>query len=158
MVTGVAAFIQSMAARVAQQAAQQSLVQAATTAVKEAFTELATAASKLASEASLGNAMSFLNSKIMTLGRMMLEKLMDMRVSTATKELGELQDAVQQSKEELADLTDKEVHIGVEDIKYYTSPLKLDNLPFEVDYLYEGTKMNVCRPSFVPTGLNIIDK
>ena len=49
-------------------------------------------------------------------------------------------------------------HIGVEDIKYYTSPLKLDNLPFEVDYLYEGTKMNIGRPSFVPTGLNLIDK
>lgn len=158
MVLGIASFIQNMAARVAQQAAQQSLAQAASAAVKEAFTELATAASKLASEVSLGNAMSFLGSKIMTLGRMMLEKLMDMRVSTAAKELGELQDAVQQSKEELADLTDKEVHIGVEDIKYYTSPLKLDNLPFEVDYLYEGTKMNICRPSFVPTGLNIIDK
>ena len=83
---------------------------------------------------------------------------MDMRVSTAAKELGELQSAVQQSKEELADLTDKEVHIGVEDIKYYTSPLKLDNLPFEVNYLYEGTKMNIGRPSFVPTGLNLIDK
>ena len=158
MVLGIASFIQNMAAKVAQQAAQQSLVQAASAAVKEAFTELATAASKLASEVSLGNAMSFLGSKIMTLGRMVLEKLMDMRVSTAAKELGELQDAVQQSKEELADLTDKEVHIGVEDIKYYTSPLKLDNLPFEVDYLYEGTKMNIGRPSFVPTGLNIIDK
>lgn len=158
MVLGIASFIQNMAAKVAQQAAQQSLVQAASAAVKEAFTELATAASKLAGEVSLGNAMSFLGSKIMTLGRMMLEKLMDMRVSTASKELGELQDAVQQSKEELADLTDKEVHIGVEDIKYYTSPLKLDNLPFEVDYLYEGTKMNIGRPSFVPTGLNIIDK
>ena len=158
MVLGIASFIQNMAARVAQQAAQQSLAQAASAAVKEAFTELATAASKLASEVSLGNAMSFLGSKIMTIGRMMLEKLMDMRVSTAAKELGELQDAVQQSKEELADLTDKEVHIGVEDIKYYTSPLKLDNLPFEVDYLYEGTKYNICRPSFVPTGLNIIDK
>lgn len=158
MVLGIASFIQNMAARVAQQAAQQSLAQAASAAVKEAFTELATAASKLASEVSLGNALNFLGSKIMTLGRMMLEKLMDMRVSTAAKELGELQSAVQQSKEELADLTDKEVHIGVEDIKYYTSPLKLDNLPFEVDYLYEGTKMNIGRPSFVPTGLNIIDK
>ena len=158
IVLGIASFIQNMAARVAQQAAQQSLAQAASAAVKEAFTELATAASKLASEVSLGNALNFLGSKIMTLGRMMLEKLMDMRVSTAAKELGELQSAVQQSKEELADLTDKEVHIGVEDIKYYTSPLKLDNLPFEVDYLYEGTKMNIGRPSFVPTGLNLIDK
>ena len=81
-----------------------------------------------------------------------------MRVNTAAKELGDLQSSVQQSKEELADLTDKEVHIGVEDIKYYTSPLKMDNLPFEVDYLYEGTKFNIGRPSFVPTGLNIIDK
>ena len=158
MVLGIASFIQNMAVKVAQQAAQQSLVQAASAAVKEAFTEIATAASKLASEVSLGNALNFLGSKIMTLGRMLLEKFMDMRVNTAAKELGDLQSSVQQSKEELADLTDKEVHIGVEDIKYYTSPLKLDNLPFEVDYLYEGTKFNIGRPSFVPTGLNIIDK
>ena len=158
MVVGIASFIQNMAAKVAQQAAQQSLVQAASTAVKEAFAEVATAASKLASDVSLGNALNFLGSKIMTLGRMLLEKFMDMRVNTAAKELGDLQSAVQQSKEELADLTDKEVHIGVEDIKYYTSPLKLDNLPFEVDYLYEGTKFNIGRPSFVPIGLNLIDK
>ena len=158
MVVGIASFIQNMAAKVAQQAAQQSLVQAASTAVKEAFAEVATAASKLASDVSLGNALNFLGSKIMTLGRMLLEKFMDMRVNTAAKELGDLQRSVQQSKEELADLTDKEVHIGVEDIKYYTSPLKLDNLPFEVDYLYEGTKFNIGRPSFVPIGLNLIDK
>lgn len=158
MVLSIASFIQNMAAKVAQQAAQQSLVQAASTAAKEAFTEIATTASKLASEVSLGNALNFLGSKIMTLGRMLLEKFMDMRVNTAAKELGDLQSSVQQSKEELADLTDKEVHIGIEDIKYYTSPLKMDNLPFEVDYLYEGTKFNIGRPSFVPTGLNIIDK
>lgn len=157
-VLNIAAFIQNMAARAAQQAAQQSLVQAASTAAKEAFTEIATAVSKLASEVSLGNAMNFLGSKIVTLGRILLEKLMDMRVNTAAKELRDVQSSVLQSKEELADLTDKEVHIGVEDIKYYTSPLRLDNLPFEVDYLYEGTKFNVGRPSFVPTGLNIIDK
>ena len=159
MIAGIGAFMQNMAARVAaQQAAKQSLAQAASAAVKEAFTELATTAVKFAKDVSLGNALNFLGSKIVSLGRMMLEKLMDMRVSTAKKELGELQDAVQQSKEELTELMDREVHIGVEDIKYYTSPLKLDNLPFEVDYLYEGTKMNICRPSFVPTGLNIIDK
>ena len=154
MVLGIASFIQNMAARVA----QQSLVQAASTAVKEAFTELATAATKLASEVSLGNTLNFLGSRIMTLGRMFVEKIMDMRVSTAAKELADVQEAARQSKEELADLTDKEVNIGVEDIKYYTQPLKLDNLPFEVDYLYEGTLMNIGRPSFVPIGLNLLDK
>lgn len=157
-IAGIGTFIQNMAARAVQQVSQQSLVQAASAAVKEAFTEIATAASKLASEVSLGNALNFLGSKIATIGRMALEKFMDMRVSTAARELVDLQSSVQQSKEELADLTDKEVHIGVEDIKYYTSPLKMDNLPFEVDYLYEGTKFNIGRPSFVPTGLNIIDK
>ena len=126
--------------------------------MKNAVTEVTTAASAFAKDMTISNALNVLGSKVVSLGRMLVEKFMDMRVKTAADELNDALESVKQSKEELAELTDKEVHIGVEDIKYYTSPLKLDNLPFEVDYLYEGTKMNICRPSFVPTGLNIIDK
>ena len=158
MIAGIGSFIQNTVAKLAQDTAKQGLIDTAMAAVKNAVTEVTTAASAFAKDMTISNALNVLGSKVVSLGRMLVEKFMDMRVKTAADELNDVLESVQQSKEELADLTDKEVHIGVEDIKYYTSPLKLDNLPFEVDYLYEGTKMNICRPSFVPTGLNIIDK
>ena len=158
MIAGIGSFIQNTVAKLAQDTAKQGLIDTAMAAVKNAVTEVATAASAFAKDMTISNALNVLGSKVVSLGRMLVEKFMDMRVKTAADELNDALESVKQSKEELAELTDKEVHIGVEDIKYYTSPLKLDNLPFEVDYLYEGTKMNICRPSFVPTGLNIIDK
>ena len=158
MIAGIGSFIQNTVAKLAQDTAKQGLIDTAMAAVKNAVTEVTTAASAFAKDMTISNALNVLGSKVVSLGRMLVEKFMDMRVKTAADELNDALESVKQSKEELAELTDKEVHIGVEDIKYYTSPLKLDNLPFEVDYLYEGTKMNICRPSFVPTGLNIIDK
>ena len=53
---------------------------------------------------------------------------------------------------------DKNLHIGLEDIKTYTKPLTTANVQFETDYLYEPTKFNVCRTSFVRTGMNEIVK
>ena len=53
----------------------------------------------------------------------------------------------------LQDILDKEIHIGVEDIVTYTKPLRADMAMFETDYMYEGTKMNIGRPSFVPIGM-----
>jgi hypothetical protein len=159
IVAGIGTLMQNISARiVAAEAAKQSFKEMVTAAAEDVVKDFAKAATKLADNVSLGNTLGFLGTKVMSAGRMLAEKLMDMRVNTAMKELNDTLESVQQSKEELAELTDKEMHIGVEDIKYYTSPLKLDNLPFEVDYLYEGTKYNICRPSFVPTGLNIIDK
>ena len=52
-------------------------------------------------------------------------------------------------------LTDKEYDIGLEDIKMYSKPLTVDNIQFEVDYLYEPSKFNICRPSFIVPDLNI---
>lgn len=158
MIAGIGSFIQNAAAKLAQDTAKQGLMDTAMAAVKNAVTEVTTAASAFAKDMTISNALNVLGSKVVSLGRMLVEKFMDMRVKTAADELNDALESVKQSKEELAELTDREVNIGVEDIKYYTSPLKLDNLPFEVDYLYEGTIMNIGRPSFVPTGLNIIDK
>ena len=79
-----------------------------------------------------------------------------MKVEKFESERQDLMEGVRQSEDELARMYDKEIHIGVEDIKMYTNPLKMENLQFEVDYLYEGTKYNIGRPSFVPTGLNEI--
>ena len=183
MVTGVAAFIQNIAKRGLMTIVTESFneftteiastlgIETAGTAAAgaEAGAAAAMAAGGLtmeggaglataATKSLFGKAMDFLGSKLVTIGRKIAEYAMDQRVSTAREELGDATALAEQTREELIELTDREINIGVEDIKYYTSPLKLDNLPFEVDYLYEGTKMNIGRPSFVPTGLNIIDK
>lgn len=101
-------------------------------------------------------------SKITTLGMKVVTKLINMRqdmlMEDATSQISSLTAQVDESKELLNDLTDKEVNIGVEDIKYYTKPLTLDNIIFENDYKYEGTKYNIGRPSFYPYGMNFIDK
>lgn len=183
MVTGVAAFIQNIAKRglmtvitegfseftteiastlgietagtaAAGAEAGAAAAMAAGGITMEGGAGLATAATK----SLFGKTMDFLGSKLVTIGRKIAEYAMDQRVNTAREELGDATALAEQTREELIELTDREIDIAVEDIKYYTTPLKLDNLPFEVDYLYEGTKMNICRPSFVPTGLNIIDK
>ena len=61
------------------------------------------------------------------------------------------------SEKELEELNDKEVNIALDDIKWYTSPLKLESQRYDVDYLYGGTRHNIGRPSFVTgRGINII--
>ena len=61
------------------------------------------------------------------------------------------------ASQELEEMNDKEVNIAVEDIKWYTSPLKLESQRYDVDYLYGGTKFNIGRPSFCTgRGSNII--
>ena len=53
-------------------------------------------------------------------------------------------------------IADQGMHIGMEYITNYTKPLTLQNLQFEVDYLYEPTKDNMCRGSFnTVKGLNV---
>ena len=184
MVAGVAAFIQNIAKRGLMNVMTEAFNELTTEIASTLGIETAGAAAAAGAEAGaaaamaaggvtmeggaavataatkslFGKAMAFLGSKLVTIGRKIAEYAMDQRVSTAREELGDATALAEQSREELIELTDREINIGVEDIKYYTSPLKLDNLPFEVDYLYEGTKMNIGRPSFVPTGLNIIDK
>lgn len=53
-------------------------------------------------------------------------------------------------------MSDQGMHVGRDYITNYTKPLTLQNLQFEVDYLYEPTKDNMCRGSFnTVKGLNI---
>lgn len=53
-------------------------------------------------------------------------------------------------------IADQGMHVGMEYITNYTKPLTLQNLQFEVDYLYEPTKDNMCRGSFnTVKGLNL---
>lgn len=80
-----------------------------------------------------------------------------MKAKSMNSEINSLTEARDKVAEELEDMNDKELHIGIENIKWYTDELRSDNLQFEVDYLYEGTQMNVGRPSFYTAkGLNII--
>ena len=58
--------------------------------------------------------------------------------------------------EEQSLMADQGMHVGIEYITNYTKPLTLQNLQYEVDYLYEPTKDNMCRGSFnTVKGLNL---
>lgn len=81
---------------------------------------------------------------------------MDYREKNKMKELTSLSDEVKAQQSELADLYDKNLHLGLEDIRTYTRPITQDNVQFQTDYLYEGTKFNILRPSFSRYGMNII--
>ncbi len=59
-----------------------------------------------------------------------------------------LQDKINDQEEELYDMYDKEFNLPLEALTWQNSPLKVDDAQFEVDYLYEPTKMNICRRSF----------
>lgn len=71
-----------------------------------------------------------------------------------TEEYNEKQKLLDEEKMLMAD---QGMHVGMEYINHYTKPLTIQNLQFEVDYLYEPTKDNMCRGSFnTVKGLNII--
>lgn len=82
--------------------------------------------------------------------------LMEYREKNKVKELTSLSEEVKAQQTELADLYDKNLHLGLEDIRTYTRPLTQDNVQFQTDYLYEGTKFHILRPSFSRYGMNII--
>lgn len=83
-------------------------------------------------------------------------KLMDMREKNKIKELTSMSEEVKAQQSEIMDLYDKNLHMGLEDIRMYTRPLTQDNAQFEIDYLYEGTGFHIQRPSFSRYGLNVI--
>ena len=83
-------------------------------------------------------------------------KLMDIREKNKIKELTSMSEEVKAQQSEIMDLYDKNLHMGLEDIRMYTRPLTQDNSQFEIDYLYEGTGFHIQRPSFSRYGLNVI--
>ena len=83
-------------------------------------------------------------------------KLMDIREKNKVKELISMSEEVKAQQSEIMNLYDKNLHMGLEDIRMYTRPLTQDNAQFEIDYLYEGTGFHIQRPSFSRYGLNII--
>lgn len=98
---------------------------------------------------------------IASTGLKMVRFFTNMRFQSQAKSLqSEINAKTEQNdkaEKELEEMNDKEVNIALEDIKWYTSPLKIESQRYEIDYLYGGTKMNIGRPSFCTgRGLNII--
>ena len=94
-----------------------------------------------------------------------LELVMDLvskrekaRVVDATQRktylLNEANEEVANTNQQLMELDDRTIHMGVADIIASTKLLKTSQSQFEVDYLYEGSAFNIGRPSFRPYGLN----
>ena len=75
-------------------------------------------------------------------------------VDNKTYLLNEANEASKSTSEQLMELDDRTLHIGVTDIIASTKLLKTSQAQFEVDYLYEGSAFNIGRPSFRPYGLN----
>lgn len=82
--------------------------------------------------------------------------IMEWRQGNQAKELTSMSDACKEQQAALVEEYDKNLHIGIEDIKMYTKPLTVGNISYEVDYLYEPTRFNICRGSFARSGMNII--
>ena len=82
--------------------------------------------------------------------------LVEQREKNKVKQLDSLSAEVKAQQSEIADMYDRNLHMGLEDIRMYTKPINVDNAQFEVNYLYEGTKFEIQRPSFARYGLNII--
>ena len=97
-------------------------------------------------------------SKAMELVMDLVSKREKARVIDATQQktylLNEANEEAARTSQQLMELDDREIHIGVADIIASTKVIKTSQSQFEVDYLYEGTKMNIGRPSFRPYGLN----
>lgn len=93
--------------------------------------------------------------KLSTAGKV-VNKGMEWRQGNLQKDLASMSDECKKQQAALAEEYDKNLHIGIEDIRISTKPLVQANVQFEVDYLYEPTKFNVQRGSFARSGMNII--
>lgn len=168
-VAGIGSMISSAASAIARQGALQAVKGYVTGLFTETVTSSASAVAVDAASsagtqiASQTVTTSISANKVISAAFKVAMKFIGYREERKAKkvqnQIDEATRAKEQLEEDLYDLQDKSLHIGVEDIKWYTSPLSTERSQFEIDYLYEGTKYNVLRPSFYKaTGLNIIDK
>lgn len=178
-VTGIAGMLNNLARKFAIEAFVQEAVKqgAQETAVRSAAAlmstaELASANAALGASVNVGvigtvvkeivfssvtSGWQSMASTAMKVIKFAVDMLGKMKAKSMNSEINSLTEARDKVAEELEDINDKELHIGIENIKWYTDELRSDNLQFEVDYLYEGTQMNIGRPSFYTArGLNVI--
>lgn len=181
LVAGITAAIQGFLRQAAQASVQEAAKQAGQTAASEltavgasstasmaagAAVEASTVASATIGDITMEGMMSTLQGSMtsmvstpfsaMSTAMKVAGPLVEQREKNKAKQLDSLSAEVMAQSSEIADLYDKNLHIGLEDIRMYTKPINVDNAQFEVDYLYEGTKFQIQRPSFARYGLNII--
>ena len=181
LVAGIGAAIQGLLRQAAQASVQEAAKQAGQAAASEltavgasstasmaagAAVEASTIASATIGDITMEGMMSTLQGSMtsmvstpfsaMSTAMKVAGPLVEQREKNKAKQLDSLSAEVMAQSSEIADLYDKNLHMGLEDIRMYTKPINVDNAQFEVDYLYEGTKFQILRPSFARYGLNII--
>ena len=182
LVAGIAAAIQGLLRQAAQASVQEAAKQAGQQASEELLTagasEVAASAAGSAVEASVttsatvsnitmegmleaGKNMLVQNTvsspfQMMSTASKVIGPMVEMREKNKAKQLDSLAREAQAAQAQVADLYDKNLHLGLQDIRMYTKPFNVDNAQFEVDFLYEGTKFEIMRPSFARYGMNII--
>ena len=181
LVAGITAAIQGFLRQAAQASVQEAAKQAGQAAASEltavgasstasmaagAAVEASTVASATIGDITMEGMMSTLQGSMtsmvstpfsaMSTAMKVAGPLVEQREKNKAKQLDSLSAEVMAQQSEIADLYDKNLHMGLEDIRMYTKPINVDNAQFEVDYLYEGTKFQIQRPSFARYGLNII--
>lgn len=181
LVAGIGAAIQGMLRQAAQASVQEAAKQAGQAAAADltaagasstaslaagAAVEASTIASATIGDITMEGMMSAAQSSMtsmvstpfsaMSTAMKVAGPLVEQREKNKVKQLDSLSAEVMAQSSEIADLYDKNLHMGLEDIRMYTKPINVDNAQFEVDYLYEGTKFQIQRPSFARYGLNII--
>ena len=168
LVAGIGAMVQNLVRAAASEAVKQGAGQVASQAVSSATSVTIDNMVVQLSEISMQNYISgvgnMLSSSVssmtwfdkLSMASKVVGPAMDYREKNKMKELTSLSEEVKAQQTELADMYDKNLHIGLEDIRTYTRPLTQDNAQFQTDYLYEGTKFHILRPSFARYGTNII--
>lgn len=168
LVAGIGAMVQNLVRAAASEAIKQGAGQVASQAVSSATSITVDNMVVQLSEISMQNYISgvgnMLSSSVssmtwfdkLSLAGKAVGPLMDYREKNKMKELTSLSEDVKAQQSELADLYDKNLHLGLEDLRTYTKPLTQDNAQFQTDYLYEGTKFHILRPSFARYGMNVI--
>ena len=159
-VLSIASAIQSFAKNVASNAASAS-----TGAATAVGTEVATTATtELTLDAVVDTTVSMIKDSITnasplstaSMASKVISPLVELREKNKLEDLKTLQDEVKAQEMVLADLYDKNGHLGLADIRTYTKPLTTSMLQYEIDWLYEEGPNNILRPSFARFGMNII--
>lgn len=179
LIAGITNIIMNISKQAAIEAAKQSLIQGGATAAEATAAVTAMDAASITSfnvangvtvgisnyASAVGNMLfssvtsgwQSMVSTGMKVAKVALDTISKMRMNAYQSEVNTLTEENAKVSAELEDINDKEVHIGIENIKWYTDNLRIDNQRFDVNYLYEGTKMNIGRPSFYTAkGFNII--
>lgn len=157
-VTGITSFFQSIARNIATQGIKEYVMSSVRNMTQSIINSISSVQpGSIISEFGTyvsENFMQVLN-KSVSIGNKVANFWMEKRAEKQAKILTSNGAILDKQSEELAKFTDKEYNIGLEDLKLYTKPLTVDNIQYEVDYLYEPSKYNICRPSFITPSLNI---